>query len=58
MAELPELLTKQEVADHFRVSSETVRSWVKSGKLAGFKTPGGQVRFTREEVQRFTGNRG
>ena len=45
------LLTVREVADRLRVEPESVRRWVKEGKLtvAG-RTPGGQLRFNEEDV--------
>ena len=57
LEDLPETLTRQEVATYFRVSAETVRKWAREKKIAYFRTPGGQVRFTREEVIRFTDRR-
>ena len=48
------LLNYQEVADIFRVKRETVRMWVRRGRLHVVgKTPGGEPRISRKEVDRF-----
>lgn len=49
-AALPEVLTEREVAALFRVDPKTVSRWAMTGKLDGFKTPGGHYRFPREAV--------
>jgi excisionase family DNA binding protein len=46
-------LTPSEVASRFRVSVATVRVWADEGRLASFRTPGGQRRFRREDVEAF-----
>jgi excisionase family DNA binding protein len=49
------LLTVREVADRLRASPETVRRWLRHGKLRGFR-PGGTklgYRVTESELQRF-----
>lgn len=46
-------LTPREVADIFGVTSEAVREWTRTGKLASFRTPGGQRRFRRADVEAF-----
>jgi excisionase family DNA binding protein len=49
------LLTVREVADRLRSSPETVRRWLRQGKLRGFR-PGGTklgYRVPEEELQRF-----
>lgn len=43
-------LTTQDVADQYRVSTMTVRRWVKAGHLAAIRLPGGQLRFKAEDV--------
>lgn len=43
----------ERVAQIFDVTPYTVRDWLKSGKLKGVKSPGGQWRVTEEEVERF-----
>lgn len=47
----PELLPIGEVAEAFSVTVGTVRSWEKAGKLAAIRTPGGQRRFRRSDVE-------
>lgn len=46
------MLTTREFAVRVRVTSETVRRWVRGGKIepAG-ETPGGQFRFAAEQVE-------
>lgn len=46
-------LTTREVADRFQVSRVTVNRWVKDGKLPAFSTPGGTLRFRREDIDAF-----
>jgi excisionase family DNA binding protein len=49
------LLTVREVADRLRASPETVRRWLRQGKLRGFR-PGGTklgYRVPQTELQRF-----
>jgi excisionase family DNA binding protein len=48
-----ELLTSREVADLFGVTTETVRNWAIAGRLTAHPTPGGRLRFRRDEVERF-----
>ncbi|MFN4000911.1 MerR family DNA-binding transcriptional regulator [Microcella sp.] len=40
-----------EVARMLGVSVGTLRNWEKSGKIATFRTPGGQRRFRAEDVE-------
>lgn len=46
------LYTVAEVADLFSVTGETVRDWIKSGKIKGVKI-NGYWRVARSEVIRF-----
>lgn len=49
------LLTVREVAERLRSSPETVRRWLREGKLRGFQ-PGGTklgYRVPEDELQRF-----
>ena len=49
------LLTVREVAERLRSSHETVRRWLRQGKLRGFR-PGGTklgYRVAESELQRF-----
>jgi excisionase family DNA binding protein len=50
--ESPErLLITEEVADLFRVSESTVRSWVRSGKVPAVRLSDRWMRFRLEDVQ-------
>lgn len=49
---LVELFTVKEVAEKFRVKPRTVYRWLKSGRMQGIETPGGQHRIPGEEVRR------
>ena len=53
MANPDEILTPGEVAALFRVSTVTVAAWADSGRLGHFRTPGGQRRFRRADVDAF-----
>lgn len=46
-----ELLPIGEVAAQFSVTVSTVRAWERAGKLRAIRTPGGQRRFRRSEVE-------
>lgn len=46
-------LSPGQVADLFNVSVTTVANWADSGKLRSFRTPGGQRRFRRSDVEAF-----
>lgn len=52
MTSLPLLLTTGEVAEALAVDHETVRRWVKAGKLQAIRLPSGVMRFRREDVER------
>ena len=50
-----DLLTTAEVAAYFQVDPASVRRWVKSGRLAAIKTPGGgSLRFRRSDIEQCT----
>jgi excisionase family DNA binding protein len=54
------LLTVREVAERIRSSPETVRRWLRQGKLRGFR-PGGTklgYRVPESELQRFLQSQG
>lgn len=53
MADRP--LTPSQVADLFNVSVATVAMWADKGLLPHFRTPGGQRRFHRTEVEPLVG---
>jgi putative resolvase len=46
-------LSTSEAARHLGVSLSTVRRWSDSGFLVGYRTPGGQRRFTIEQLDTF-----
>ena len=46
-------LSTSEAARHLGVSLSTVRRWSDSGFLVGYRTPGGQRRFTIEHLDAF-----
>jgi excisionase family DNA binding protein len=46
-------LTVSQTARHLGVSISTVRRWSDAGHLRGFRTPGGQRRFNREQLDDF-----
>lgn len=49
--EEPTIYSLGEVAGIFGVSYQTVRRWVKIGKLPTIRTPGGNHRVRREVVE-------
>lgn len=46
-------MTTGDVAKVFKVHTSTVIDWADAGKLPCFRTPGGQRRFLREDVEAF-----
>jgi excisionase family DNA binding protein len=50
-------LPVSEAARHLGVSVSTVRRWADAGHLPGFRTPGGQRRFTVEQLDAFLASR-
>jgi excisionase family DNA binding protein len=46
-------LTTSQVARELGVSMGTVRRWADLGHLETYRTPGGQRRFSREQIDRF-----
>ncbi len=46
-------LTASQAARALGVSVSTVRRWSDSGALRGYRTPGGQRRFSREQIDSF-----
>jgi excisionase family DNA binding protein len=46
-------LSTSQAAHHLGVSLSTVRRWSDMGHLVGYRTPGGQRRFTVEQLDAF-----
>ncbi|HSD82159.1 MAG TPA: helix-turn-helix domain-containing protein [Solirubrobacteraceae bacterium] len=46
-------LTTAQAARHLGVSLSTIRRWSDAGHLPGYRTPGGQRRFTAEQLDAF-----
>ena len=46
-------LTTSQAARHLGVSLSTVRRWSDAGHLRGYRTPGGQRRFSADEIDAF-----
>ena len=46
-------LTVSQAAAELGVSIATVRRWSNAGHLASYRTPGGQRRFTQEQLDTF-----
>jgi excisionase family DNA binding protein len=46
-------LSTSEAARHLGVSLSTIRRWSDAGHLQGYRTPGGQRRFTIEQLDEF-----
>lgn len=47
------VFTSSQAARYLGVSLATVRRWTDAGYLAGYRTPGGQRRFSREQLDSF-----
>ena len=45
------LLTAPDVGALFRVDSKTVNRWANSGRIPYIRTPGGQLRFRKDEIR-------
>jgi excisionase family DNA binding protein len=45
--------TSSQAASYLGVSLATVRRWTNDGHLHGYRTPGGQRRFSREQLDQF-----
>jgi excisionase family DNA binding protein len=44
------LYTLEEVAEHFHVSTKTIKNWLKAGKIKGTR-PGRKWLFTNEQIR-------
>lgn len=54
-AELPELATREQIADYFQVSVDTVDRWRRNGQgPRAIKLAGGNVRYPRAAVNEYT----
>jgi excisionase family DNA binding protein len=47
------VFTSSAAARHLGVSLATIRRWANAGYLDYYRTPGGQRRFSREQLDRF-----
>ena len=47
------VFTSSQAAHYLGVSLATVRRWTDAGYLVGYRTPGGQRRFSREQLDGF-----
>jgi excisionase family DNA binding protein len=50
--------TSSQAATQLGVSLATVRRWSNAGHLKGYRTPGGQRRFSREQLNDFLSSLG
>jgi excisionase family DNA binding protein len=48
--------TSSQAAGYLGVSLATVRRWSNDGHLHGYRTPGGQRRFSRDQLDQFLGS--
>lgn len=49
----PAVLTRVEVAEALEVHPATVARWARSGALPSFRTPSGERRYHRQDVEEF-----
>lgn len=47
------VFTSSQAARYLGVSLATIRRWADAGYLSGYRTPGGQRRFSREQLDGF-----
>ena len=45
-----QLLTARHVAEHLGLTTETVLSWVRQGKVPAIRLPSGQIRFRPGDI--------
>ncbi|RUT02526.1 IS607 family transposase ISTko1 [Dulcicalothrix desertica PCC 7102] len=50
-----EWLNSSQAANLIGCHAQSIRRWEKEGKIKAYRTPGGQRRFKRSEVEQFTG---
>ena len=46
-------LSASQAARHLGVSVSTIRRWSDAGHLSGYRTPGGQRRFSEQQLDAF-----
>src|ERR1700741_7377 len=51
-------LTTGRVGEMLEVSPAAIKKWIKQGKLAAFRTPGGHFRILADEFERFRRSHG
>jgi len=56
MADADELLTVDEVAERVKVNPETVRRWIKSGRLPAVRPAGGPYRIHSTDLDHLFGS--
>lgn len=49
-------LSTRQAAEYLNVHRDTLVNWVKAGKVAHFRTPGGWYRFRREDLDALVGS--
>ena len=47
------LLTVSQAATYLSISAATLRTWSDRGLVVAYRTPGGQRRFSTEDLDRF-----
>jgi excisionase family DNA binding protein len=52
----PELLTPSEAAAMFGVSTKTLGRWRAQGRISFLRTPGGETRYSRPELEQLVNN--
>lgn len=45
--------TSSQAARYLGVSQETIRRWCSAGQMSHYRTPGGQLRFSRVQLDTF-----
>jgi len=50
------VFTSSQAASYLGVSLATIRRWSDAGHISCYRTPGGQRRFSREQLDRFIGS--
>jgi len=58
MTSQPRLLTTLEVAERLVLNPETIRRWVKAGRLEPVPLPGRNYRFREEDIEALCQKRG